>query len=165
VLLKSKFNNFCLVDCVPFQQGGAVFILACKLLLLTLLMFLSLPAVSGHEVPKEIDGAEVISAEGLFDEALAHPELVIVDARHKGDRVQGYIEGSINLPDTDTDCGSLAKIIPSYGNPAMFYCNGVMCARSATAIHKAVACGYKNVYWLRGGFNEWKAKGFPYLSK
>ena len=128
-------------------------------------MCLSLPAVSGHEVPKKIDGAEVISAEGLFDEVLTHPELVIIDARHKGDRVQGYIEGSINLPDTDADCSRLAKFIPSYGNPAMFYCNGVMCERSANAIHKAVACGYKNLYWLRGGFNEWKAKGFPYLSK
>lgn len=69
-------------------------------------MCLSLTAVSGHEVPKKIDGAEDISAEGLFDEVLKHPDLVIVDARD-----------------------------------------------------------YEKVYWLRGGFNEWKAKGFPYLSK
>ena len=139
--------------------------LACKLALLSLLMLLSLPALSGHEVPEKINGAEVISAEKLLDEVLEHPELVIVDARHGGDRNEGYIEGSINLPDTDTDCNSLANIIPTHDNPATFYCNGVMCERSANAISKAVVCGYKNIYWLRGGFNEWKTKGFPYLSK
>ncbi len=144
------------------QQQRAV---ARKLLLLSLLMVLSLPALSGHEAPKHIDGAKVISVESLLDEVLKHSELVIIDARHKGDRNQGYIEDSISLPDTDTDCNSLAKIIPSYENPTTFYCNGVTCAGSANAINKAVACGYQKIYWLRGGFNEWKTKGFPYLSK
>lgn len=164
MLRNSKFNIYCLVDCLLFPQRGTVFEFVSKLLL-PLLTFVSLPAVSGHEVPKNIFGAEIITAEGLLDKVLEHPELVIIDSRHKGDRAQGYIEASINLPDTDTDCNSLAKIISSYDTPAMFYCNGVKCERSANAIHKAVACGYKNIYWLRGGFNEWKAKGFPFLSK
>ena len=121
--------------------------------------------MSNHEVPEAIDGAKVISAESLLDEVMEHSELVIIDARNGADREQGYIEGSVSLPDTDTDCHSLANIVSSYDTPAMFYCNGVRCERSANAIHKAVACGYKKIYWLRGGFNEWKTKGFPYLSK
>ncbi len=134
-------------------------------LLLPLLILLSQPAVSGHEVVKNISGAEVITAEGLLNKVYEYPGLVIVDTRHKGDRVQGYIEGSVNLSDTDTDCSRLAEIISSYETPAMFYCNGIKCERSANAIHKAIACGYEKIYWLRGGFNEWKAKGFPYSSK
>jgi len=137
----------------------------CKLVLLALLVVSPLPAASADEVPSTIDGARIISAESLLDKVLRHSQLVIIDARHKGDRGKGYIEGSISLSDTNTNCNSLAKIIPSYENPATFYCNGVVCARSANAINKAVACGYKEIYWLRGGFNEWKAKGFPYLSK
>lgn len=147
------------------MRKPSVFALVCKLVLLLSFVFLSPAAISGHEVPKQIDGAEVISAERLLDEVVEHSDLVIIDARHQGDRNQGYIEGSISLPDTDTDCQSLAKIIPAHENPAMFYCNGVMCARSANAINKAASCGYKKIYWLRGGFNEWKTKGFPYLSK
>ena len=134
-------------------------------LLLPLLILLSQPAVSGHEVVKNISGAEVITAEGLLNKVYEYPGLVIVDTRHRGDRVQGYIEGSVNLPDTDTDCSRLAEIISSYETPVMFYCNGIKCERSANAIHKAIACGYEKIYWLRGGFNEWKAKGFPYSSR
>lgn len=147
------------------KRRSRVFAPACKLVLVLSLVFLSPVAISSHEVPKQIDGAKVISAEKLFDEVAEHSDLLIIDARHKGDRNQGYIEGSVSLPDTDTDCQSLAKIIPAYENPVMFYCNGVMCERSSNAIHKATSCGYKKIYWLRGGFNEWKAKGFPYLSK
>ncbi len=112
---------------------------------------------------KSISGAEVVTAEGGLAKVFEYPGMVIVDTRHKGDRVQGYIEGSINLPDSDTNCDSLANIILAYDTPTMFYCNGIRCERSANAIHKALGCGYKNIYWLRGGFNEWKAKGFPYL--
>ncbi len=137
----------------------------CKLVLLALLVVSPLPAASADEVPKTIEGAKIISAESLLDKILAHSQLVIIDSRHKGDRDKGYIEASISLSDTNTSCNSLAKIIPSYETPATFYCNGVMCSRSVNAINKAVACGYKKIYWLRGGFNEWKAKGFPYLSK
>ena len=118
------------------------------------------------EVPMEIHGAKTISAEQLVDEVVAqYPDLVMIDARMQGDRDQGYIEGSVSLPDSATDCDRLTEIIPSHDTPTMFYCNGVKCERSSNAISKAVGCGYKQIYWLRGGFNEWKSKGFPYLNE
>ena len=39
------------------------------------------------------------------------------------------------------------------------------CGRSAKAIVIALQCGYSNIYWFRGGFEEWLSKGYPYLQE
>jgi rhodanese-related sulfurtransferase len=106
-----------------------------------------------------------VDAEGVLELAEKNPELVIVDARIRQDRLQGYIEGSISLPDVDTSCESLAKVIPRKSTPVLFYCNGPKCGRSVNSSRKAVGCGYASVYWYRGGFEEWKNKNYPYLKK
>lgn len=115
--------------------------------------------------PEFIEGTKRVSAEefiGLVDKI---QNLVVVDSRIPGDRKQGYVEGSISLPDIETDCKTLANTIPSKQAAALFYCNGVKCGRSAKAIKIALQCGYRNVYWFRGGFEEWLAKGYPYLQE
>lgn len=125
-----------------------------------------MPAAAwANGVPDAIEGAVTVTAEKLIDEVVEHPELVIIDARLNSDRVQGFIEGSINITDSNTNCNVLAKHLTKQSHPVMFYCNGIKCKRSANSVRKAVACGYNKIYWLRGGFNEWKTKGFPYLSK
>jgi rhodanese-related sulfurtransferase len=43
----------------------------------------------------------------------------------------------------------------------IFYCNGAECWKSYKSSVVAVKAGYKNVYWLRDGIPEWKAKGLP----
>lgn len=115
--------------------------------------------------PESIDGTTKVDAEafiGLFDEI---PNLTIIDSRIPGDRKQGFIEGSISLPDVDTTCESLSKFISKKDSPSLFYCNGVKCGRSAKAIEIALSCGYSNIYWFRGGFEEWLDKGYPYLQQ
>jgi rhodanese-related sulfurtransferase len=106
-----------------------------------------------------------VDAEGVLELAEKNPELVIVDARIRQDRLQGYIEGSVSLPDVDTNCESLAKIIPRKSTPVLFYCNGPKCGRSVHSSRNALDCGYASVYWYRGGFEEWKNKNYPYLKK
>jgi len=86
---------------------------------------------------------------------------VIVDARKNSDHLKGFIEGSISLPDTDTNSESLAAIINDKHTPVVFYCNGVKCARSVKAAKIAVESGYSNIFWFRGGWDEWINKGFP----
>lgn len=113
--------------------------------------------------PEQIDGAIRISAEELIQLAQDVPELVIIDSRVSANRKHGYIDGSLSLPDTDTDCESLKRFIATKTAPAAFYCNGVTCGRSAKAVNVAIGCGYKKIYWFRGGFEEWKEKNFPYL--
>lgn len=103
----------------------------------------------------------VIDAEELIDLALTNPALRIVDSRLPSDRKLGFIEGSINLPDTDTNCERLAELLSHKDVPVAFYCNGPKCERSARAAATARLCGYRESYWFRGGFEEWVAKRFP----
>jgi rhodanese-related sulfurtransferase len=113
------------------------------------------------DVPESLDGTTRVSAEELIELAGKLPNIVMIDARKSSDHEKGYIEGSIGLPDTETDAESLAKIIPSKQTPVLFYCNGVKCGRSVKSANKALALGYKEIYWFRGGWEEWTAKGLP----
>ena len=126
------------------------------------------PAIHADEkklAPLTISGSTVVDAEKLIELVGIIPNLLLIDARIRMDRKQGYIEGSISLPDIETDCSSLAEIISSKAAPILFYCNGPKCARSGKSVIKANACGYKNIYWFRGGLEEWNNKNYPVLKQ
>lgn len=135
---------------------------ALQIMLVALAMVVPFAAMA-TDSPQNIKGTHKVDAEGLIEVVDRIPDIIIVDSRIPGDRKQGYIEGSISLPDVDTTCETLAKHIPSKTSPALFYCNGVKCGRSVVAVKMAISCGYTNTYWFRGGFEEWLAKGYPYL--
>lgn len=111
--------------------------------------------------PDRIEGVTLLDAEGVIELATRTPELVIVDSRVESNRKHGYIEGSLSLADRDTDCDSLGNILPSLDTPTLFYCNGPRCGRSAVAVQVALDCGYRVLYWFRGGVAEWKEKSYP----
>ncbi len=111
--------------------------------------------------PESIDGVTIVDAEGLIDKVAATAGLVLIDARIPSDRSEGYIEGSVSLPDTDTNCDSLRAIAPYASWPVMFYCNGVKCGRSAKSAQIARDCGYTRVFWYRNGMEGWQAKQYP----
>ena len=113
--------------------------------------------------PEAIPGSTKVDAEGVIDLVNRINNLVMIDARISADRKQGYIEGSISLPDIQTDCASLATIIPEKSSPVLFYCNGIKCGRSVKSVRVALQCGYNDIYWYRGGFEEWQEKGYPYV--
>lgn len=135
------------------------------LLILGLLLTAAAPATEAVLAPDTLPGTTKVDAEGLIDTIGRVSDLVIIDSRIAMDRKQGYIEGSVSLPDTHTDCDSLSVLIKTPDTPVLFYCNGPKCGRSVKAIHKAQACGYTNLYWFRGGFEEWTAKGYPFLKE
>jgi rhodanese-related sulfurtransferase len=131
-----------------------------------LVFFLATPMVGVADAPvspEQIPGVVKVDAEGLLDLVQRMDRLVIVDARLRSDRRFGYIENSVSLPDVETNCASLAREIPRKNDPVLLYCNGPKCGRSAKAAQKALACGYKRIFWFRGGFEEWQAKGYPSL--
>lgn len=112
--------------------------------------------------PDAIPNTTRVSAEQVVELANRFPNLVIVDARKAEDRQSaGWIEGSVPLPNYDTSEQSLSKAIPDKGTPVLFYCNGVNCGRSVESANKALALGYKNIYWFRGGWEEWLEKKMP----
>lgn len=115
--------------------------------------------------PESIDAVTEVNAEEFIELVENIPDLVIIDSRIRGDRTQGFIEGTLSLPDTDTTCDSLSNIIHKKYTASLFYCNGVKCLRSSKAIKIALNCGYSNIYWFRGGFGEWLEKGYPYLQE
>lgn len=125
-------------------------------------MLLPVSASADQSVsPEQIPGTTLIDAAALIELATTTPDLRIIDSRIHSDRHHGYIEGSVNLPDIETTCNSLAQHIDSLQTPTAFYCNGPKCGRSAKAVKVALGCGYDNLYWYRGGMEAWMAEGFP----
>lgn len=111
--------------------------------------------------PEQIEGVTNVDAEGLIEMVMQHPDLVLVDSRIISDRNEGYIEGSVSLPDIDTNCDTLDNVLAAPGTPVLFYCNGIRCGRSANAAEIALSCGYNGIYWFRGGIEEWQKKEYP----
>ena len=133
-------------------------------LLMGVIMLAGVSAAAGEYIsPVAIEGAVTIDAEQLIALVVDHQDTVLIDSRVGTDRADGYIEGSVHLVDTKTDCDSLARLIGTHTTPVIFYCNGVRCDRSGRAVGIAVACGYRDVYWFRGGIEEWRAKKFPLI--
>jgi rhodanese-related sulfurtransferase len=138
-----------------------------SLLLATLMIAcLSRPVTSSEpeiRSPDSIEGVAKVDAEGLINLLGEMPDLQIIDSRLTANRTFGYIEGSISLSDSDTSCESLQKVVPEKSLPVLFYCNGPKCGRSAVAAKIALDCGYKQLYWFRGGIEEWREKKLPLL--
>ncbi|MDA9557703.1 rhodanese-like domain-containing protein [Vibrio sp.] len=129
---------------------------------ITTLMSFSVFA-SQTTTPEEIAGTTKVTAEDIFDLVDDHDDLVIIDARKPSDRESGYIAESIGLPNTDTTPKMLSKYIPTKSTPVVFYCNGENCGRSVESSEIAVKEGYTQVYWFRGGWDEWTKKGLPVI--
>ena len=108
-----------------------------------------------------IDGTTIVDAEGLIETVTQIPDLILIDSRIIADHKEGFIEGSVSLPDIETDCDSLASVVPGLATPVLFYCNGIKCGRSARAAKIAIDCGYANIYWFRNGLEEWQAQEYP----
>ena len=133
-----------------------------KIACLTLILFVSSTTFAEEkETQNMIPGTTKVTAEDIFELVDEHDDLVIIDARKTEDREKGYIEGSIGLPDTVTTPSALAEYIPAKQTPVLFYCNGPKCGRSVKSSLMAIAEGYKNIYWFRGGWEEWSGKGLP----
>ncbi len=140
-------------------------VIAGLLYLLCIGLAVAAPPVVKVDIPDSIPGTTLVDAEGVVKLATANSKLVIIDARIEGDRKHGFIEGSVSLPDIITNCAALAKVISRKSTPALFYCNGVSCGRSVISSRIALKCGYTNVYWFRGGFEEWASMNYPVILK
>ena len=132
-----------------------------KILILMIFVLLGQSVIAGEETPDSIAGTTKVTAEKLFELVDEYDDLVIIDARKAEDREKGYIEGSLGIPDTETNPSVLSKNLATKNTPVIFYCNGPKCGRSVKSSKMAVKEGYKNVYWFRGGWEEWSTKGLP----
>lgn len=130
--------------------------------LITVLLFsISHSLAADWQVPKVLDGATPVTAEELSDLMKQMDNLVIIDSRLQDKEKNPAIAGSRPLPYTQTSPDSLSSLVPDKLTPVVFYCDDLSCPHSMKAIKKAVSYGYVNVFWFRGGINEWTEKGFP----
>ena len=133
---------------------------------------LALPALApaGPQTPESIPGATVVTAEKA--KAMVEKGMLIVDTRVANEYVEQHIKGAISVPykekseksvnyDPIFDSFDLSLLPADKSTPMILYCNAAECWKSYKSAKAAVKAGYKNVYWLRGGIPEWKAKGFP----
>jgi rhodanese-related sulfurtransferase len=122
------------------------------------------------DTPASLAGATVVTAEKA--KSLMDGGAPMIDARVANEYAEAHIKGAKNVPykeksakaadfDAKQDSFDLAKLPADKNAPIIFQCNGAECWKSYKAAHEAMKAGYKKVYWFRGGFPEWKAKGYP----
>ena len=137
-----------------------------KIFALFLLVTLSTTLIAGEKpyAPEEMPGTTIVSAEEVIEMILSNPELVVIDSRKKTEYIKGHIEGAINILNTELGLEELEFIAPEKTTALLFYCNGVRCLRSSDSLEKAAGWGYTNLFWFRGGWNEWTDKRLPIVT-
>jgi len=122
-------------------------------------------AVEKPYAPEDIPGATRVTAEEVVDLILSNPDMIIIDSRKKTEYLKGHIEGAINILNTELALDDLEAIAPDRTQAVLFYCNGTRCLRSSNSINKAVGWGYTNIFWFRGGWQEWTEKRLPVITE
>ena len=137
-----------------------------RLALFTTLAVLQSPLFAAEKSPPEELTAAVaitIDSEHLIELYQSVPGMRIIDSRLRQDHAPGHIEKSCSLPLNETNCKSLSGLATDNDQALVFYCNGNGVDTSTEAVHIASSCGYKRLFWLRGGFIEWQDKDYPFV--
>ena len=87
---------------------------------------------------------------------------IFVDARKGEEFAKGHIEGALNLP-AEEFAEWYAKLAPRLPREVeiVAYCGGRDCAMSRELADRLREAGYAQVRIFRGGWEVWKAKGWP----
>lgn len=133
-------------------------------------MLLPFGAAQAADTPTSLAGATVVTADQVKD--LMAKGAVLVDSRVANEYAEAHIKGAVSIPykekspkdvnyDASLDSFDVSKLPADKNAAVIFQCNGPECWKSYKAAKSAIGAGYKKVYWFRGGFPEWKAKGYP----
>jgi rhodanese-related sulfurtransferase len=115
-------------------------------------------------------GVKIVEAREVVD--LQKQGAILVDTRKAGEFSDATIKGAISVPydpeksakdanfDPAQDKFDLAKLADKNAKIVAF-CNSGTCWKSYKAAVVLSKNGYKNVYWYRNGFPDWKARKLP----
>jgi len=124
----------------------------------------------GYYTPRTLPGATIITAEEATE--LMEKGVPIFDTRVKEEYVDGHIKGALSLPygeksakevdfDSSNDHFNVAGLTADKDAPIILSCNGPECWKSYKSSVVAIKAGYRKIYWFRGGFPEWRLRGYP----
>lgn len=127
-----------------------------------------------NTTPTSLPGAKVITAAEA--KLLAAKGMAVYDVRVAEEFDTAHVPGAISVPykeasakevgfDPADDQFALNKLPKDKNTPFMMYCDGTICWKSYKSALMAIQGGWKNVYWFRGGFPEWKDAGLPVVAK
>lgn len=127
-----------------------------------------------NTTPTSLPGAKVVSAAEA--KALIAKGMAVFDVRVEDEYKTAHVPGAVSVTykessakevgfDPADDQFALNKLPKDKNTPFMMYCDGTICWRSYKSAVMAIQAGWKNVYWFRGGFPEWKAAGFAIEAK
>lgn len=115
-------------------------------------------------------GVKIVEAKEVVE--LQKQGAVLVDTRKANEYSDATIKGAISVPydpeksakdanfDPAQDKFDLAKLADKNAQIVAF-CNSGTCWKSYKAAVVLAKNGYKNVYWYRNGFPDWKARKLP----
>jgi rhodanese-related sulfurtransferase len=127
-----------------------------------------------NTTPTALPGAKVVNAAEAKD--LIAKGVPVYDVRVAEEYQNAHIPGAISVPyvessakevgfDPADDQFALNKLPKDKNAPLVMYCDGTICWKSYKSATMAIQAGWKNVYWFRGGFPEWKETGMPVVAK
>src|SRR6266436_6013756 len=102
-----------------------------------------------------------VSVQEVHDKLNPENGFTLLDVREGDEWEQGHLDQAIFLPRGFLEVKA-DKILPEKSQPIVVYCAGG--TRSALAAKTLQDLGYSAVYSMRGGFNEWKNAGLPFVT-
>lgn len=122
------------------------------------------------ETPTSLEGATTVTAEQV--KQMMDKGVPVIDARTATEFAEGHVKGATLVTykeksekkvgfDASNDKFDLSKLPADKNAPVVLYCNAGDCWKSFKAGTMAVKAGHTKVQWMRGGFPEWKSKGYP----
>jgi rhodanese-related sulfurtransferase len=123
-----------------------------------------------NTTPTTLPGARIISASEAQE--LIAKGVPVYDVRDEEAYSMGRVPGAHFVPykevsakevgfDASEDQFALNKLPKDKNAPLVMYCDGTICWKSYKSATMAIQAGWKNIYWFRGGFPEWKEAGLP----
>lgn len=127
-----------------------------------------------NTTPASLPGAKTITAAEA--RTLIAQKVPVYDVRAEEEFIASHIPGALSVPykegsakevgfDPADDQFALNRLPQDKNTPFIMYCDGTICWKSYKSAVMAIQAGWKNVYWFRGGFPEWKEAGLPSASK
>jgi rhodanese-related sulfurtransferase len=120
------------------------------------------------DTPLVAPGVKTIMTSELKSKIRENPKLRVIDVLGEKQMLPGALSmagvgiGTLN----GALAGKFGKVLSTLSSndkalPLVFYCHHSRCWWSYNASLHALAAGYTNVYWYRGGIDAWTASGAP----